>query len=80
MLILWIVDDVLSRLLAGSQYTSVSRVYFLFLKKNQIPTTCDVVFLSINISIILCNVKDIDFKMSSYVYTEQLLLAGLLLQ
>ena len=78
MLILWIVDDVLSRLLAGSQYTSVSHAYFMFLKKNQIPATCDVVFLSINISI--CNVKDIDFKMSSYMCTEQLLLAGLLLQ
>lgn len=78
MLILWIVDDVLSRLLASSQYTSVSHAYFMFIKKNQIPTTCDVVFLSINISI--CNVKDIDFKMSSYMYTEQLLLAGLLLQ
>ena len=77
MLILWIVDDVLSRLLAGSQYTSVSHAYFMFLKKNQILATCDVVFLE-NISI--CNVKDIEFKMSSYMYTEQLLLAGLLLQ
>ena len=79
MLILWIVDDVLSRLLAGSQYTSVSHAYFMFLKKNQILATCDVVFLE-NISIILCNMKDIEFKMSSYMYTEQLLLAGLLLQ
>ena len=74
---MWIVDDVLSRLLAGSQYTSVSHAYFMFLKKNQILATCDVVFLE-NISI--CNVKDIEFKMSSYMCTEQLLLAGLLLQ